>query len=138
MSKRCTVILVLVLFLSGVELKAQSKFGLGFHLGTTNSNIAKMDGAEGKSKFGNMLGAYLRYGERWYGELGINYYDDKSEITINDPTIQNQQVDLNFSSYNTSLLVGYKIVDEDDFKIRISAGSLLFSNFSVNDNDLFD
>lgn len=78
-----------------------------------------------KGKLGYNIGLFARVGETLYFQPEINYTAFKSENTYNATTYKPQ-----FKQMNVPLMVGYKLIHQDGFNLRVSAGPDL--NYTLN------
>jgi hypothetical protein len=118
----------------GLITNAQNFEG-GVRIGATGSTVQDVPLVESRNAPGGIFGIYGRYGGRFYGELGIMYYNSKTTF---EEEFFNTSYDLDFSSVNVPILAGYNIIDNGDFRLRAFAGGSLQFMTGIDANGLLE
>jgi len=77
-------------------------------------------------KAGFTIGAFARMGQELFFQPEINYIRSASKFEYD-----NQTLNPKFNQLNVPLMIGYKLLDQDYFNLRVSVGPDL--NYSLNE-----
>lgn len=116
--KTIKMVVVAALMLGSIAAKAQNvDLGIkaGINYGTLPSSINELTDEAGKLGFN--VGVFARVGEQLYFQPEVNFSTYKSEYTYGT-----EKFEPKFSNLNVPLMVGYKIVNEEALKFRVSLG----------------
>jgi|SRR5690606_7083984 len=115
------------LMLTSVLVKAQSVdlgVKVGVNYGTLPSGMDELTDEAGKLGFN--LGVFARVGDELYFQPEVNFSSYSSEYTY-----ASEKFEPKFRNLNVPLMVGYKIVNEEALKFRVSLGPDL--NYALKD-----
>jgi hypothetical protein len=126
------LILLFVLFLSAEVTYGQFAFGL--KLGYNASKLSTdLDSVTASFNSGFHVGAYLRFGKRFYIQPEAYYTFSGGTFTGSiDSIAQSWEQDVRIGSLDIPVLLGFKLVNSKAFKLRIMAGPGI--SFITNSN----
>ena len=112
--------ILLLAIIIGLVIESQAGFGVGGHIGmnfqsykTNQENVS----TDLNSKVGFHIGANVRVGGKTYTKVGFSWM--QTQTKLNDSTLVEN---LKVNSFQVPVLVGYKVVDNEGFKLRIELG----------------
>jgi hypothetical protein len=114
--------------LSIPAVKAQNiqiDFGIKAGLNVASLQTNRMDISENNWKSGYNVGAFARIGNRWYFQPEFAY-----RLLQNEYTFQTKKYNPAFNQVNLPLMVGYKIINNEGIKFRMSIGPDLTYNLN--------
>lgn len=90
-------------------------------VGIANTTLTpEQEGVQYKAKVGVLAGADLRIGQRVYFQPGAFFVSAKTAVSVGDSLVTEDQ--LTWNSLKLKALVGYNLLDGDDFRLRLNAG----------------
>ena len=113
----------------------------GLRLGPIGSSVVGMDNGydSNNDKISGVVGAFFRYGKDLYAETGFEYIGDNMSFEDSE----SQEDELGFTTFNIPLVVGYKVINEDQWNLRaFGGGNLAFlgrvedNSFGIDSDDL--
>ncbi len=91
-------------------------------VGIANTTLTpEQEGVQYKAKVGVLAGADLRIGQRVYFQPGAFFVSAKTAVSAGDTLMTEDQ--LTWNSMKLKALMGYNLLDGDDFRLRINAGA---------------
>ncbi len=117
-----TFLLLLILLVSVAFAPAQQLLHWGIKFGLdvpANKNDFSPKFTYDKTLNYN-LGFQLRIGERWFGQVGIDYHINKCSLMWKDTITSNQNLELGYLT--VPLQAGFHIVQNDNVSFRIMLG----------------
>lgn len=116
--KTMNMLVLAALMFTSVLVKAQNvDFGIkaGVNYGTLPSSMDELTDEAGKLGFN--VGVFARVGDALYFQPEVNFSTYSSEFTY-----ASEKFEPKFRNLNVPLMVGYKVVNEEILKLRVSLG----------------
>ena len=129
-------LLASTLALAAAGAMAQTQFNP--QIGLTMQNLTETpDGTEAKLTAGWQVGADIRFGDAFYIAPGIHFARSATVLAVQVGDSVSTEIEDNLirSYLKLRTLVGYKLINEDEFKLRIQAGPSYDLLLSVQDKD---
>ena len=121
----------------GLSCAATAQFQMNPQLGINACKLAGDDvpGLEYKAKIGWQLGIDFRIGDRFYLQPGVHFIRTATAVkyTFSDTAVLED--DWIRSSVKAKLLVGYNLIHDETFKLRLNAGPTYDVLLSVDHKD---
>ena len=128
---------LLTLVAIGLSSAASAQFQMNPQLGINACKLAGDDvpGLEYKAKIGWQLGIDFRVGDRFYLQPGVHFVRTATAVkyTYSDTAVLED--DLIRTSVKAKLLVGYNLIHDETFKLRLNAGPTYDVLLSVDSKD---
>lgn len=128
------IVFLLVTSVTYAQTVINPKIGVNTSRLSTDPDRGKV-----KARVGYQIGLDARIGDRVYFQPGLFWFKQSSRLKtaeqINETPIQEIEDDLNRQGLQLLTLVGFNVVDGDDFKLRINAGPAISIITTVNEND---
>ena len=102
---------------------AHAQLSVGLRAGVTGTTIANPTGYDTDNRVGGVVGAFVRLGEQFYVQSGLDYYGSQTGLLLD---ASGDMQDFDFTSFNVPIWIGYRL-GKDDLNIRLfGGGSLTF------------
>ena len=112
-------LLFLLSMLAPIALCAQ--VAINVQAGTALTTLTpEQEGVQYKANVGVLGGVDLRIGQRVYFQPGAFFVSGKTAVSVGDSLVTEDH--LIWNSLKLKALVGYNLVDGDDFRLRLNAG----------------
>lgn len=112
-------LLSLLITLAPIALCAQ--VAINVQAGTALTTLTpEQEGVQYKANVGVLGGVDLRIGQRVYFQPGAFFVSGKTAVSVGDSLVTEDH--LIWNSMKLKALVGYNLVDGDDFRFRVNAG----------------
>ncbi len=90
-------------------------------IGIANTTLTpEQEGVQYTAKVGVLAGADLRIGQRAYFQPGAFFVSAKTAVSVGDSLVTEDR--LTWNSLKLKALIGYNLLNGDDFRFRINAG----------------
>lgn len=127
---------ILFLSLLGLALAGRAQFQVNPQLGATFTNLTDNgQGVTTKAAFGWQLGLDLRIGDRFYFQPGAFFGRNATVVKVEGGDTATIEDNLIRTTAKVKALVGYNLVHNEAFKVRINAGPTYEALLSVDSKD---
>ena len=117
-----SILLVIILIITGSQLKAQDFFSIGPKVGyNSNALTDNLDSIHSSINNSFQIGAFIRIGSKVYFQPEANYQVVTGKLTESGGTA-NQSQEITVESLKIPAIIGIKIIRTGPFNLRLLAG----------------